>query len=361
MATLLADSPTAPSDEPKAPDASAGAPPAPLNGAAPASADAPAQPGAPTPVAHACARCAAPMAPGQDWCLRCGAGAPGSIGSPSWRSAATILTATAVLALGAAAAAFAALSQHAPATRMVTATVAQATPTVTVPSQTTPNLFGNTGATPVLPKTKFKPPKIPLTANKLPRTTDNNDPFFNTGGSNTKNKTNFKTKTTTTGGGTEPKPTAVVLDTDAAATYNPYNYSASGFGDPSLTIDGDTSTSWTAQVDPVTAPKMAEGVLIDLKARQKLSTLALVTSTPGLTVQVYGATGQTAPTSITDPAWVSLSHSRVVKKKHVRISLKDSTKAFNFLTLWISQAPASSTREAPGHVSVNELELFPAQ
>ena len=65
-----------------------------------------------------------------------------------------------------------------------------------------------------------------------------------------------------------------MLDTNAASTYNPYNYPASGFGDPSLAIDGDTSTAWTAQVNPATAPKMAEGLLIDLKAKQKISAIA---------------------------------------------------------------------------------------
>jgi hypothetical protein len=361
VATLLADSPPAPSDEPKAPDAVAGAPQAPANGAAPAPADAPVVPAAPAPAAHPCARCGATMAPGQDWCLQCGAGAPGSIGSPSWRSAATILTATVVLALGAVAAAYAALSEHAPPTHMVTTTVAQATtPTVTVPPPTTPaNPFGTTGTTPLLPKAKYKPPTIPLNVPKLPRTTNNNG-LLNNGGSKTKSRATNTVKTTT-GGGNEPKPIAVVLDTDAAATYNPYNYPAGGFGDPSVTIDGDTSTAWAAQVDPATAPKMAEGVLIDLKAQQRLSALALITSTPGITVQVYGAQGQTAPTSITDTAWVSLSHSRVVKKKHARITLKESAKAFNFIALWISRAPASSTAQAPGRVSVNEIELFPAE
>ena len=54
-------------------------------------------------------------------------------------------------------------------------------------------------------------------------------------------------------------------------TYNPYDYPASGFGDPSLAIDGDPTTAWTAQVDPATAPKMAQGLLIDLKTKQKLA------------------------------------------------------------------------------------------
>jgi hypothetical protein len=159
-----------------------------------------------------------------------------------------------------------------------------------------------------------------------------------------------------------PAGPALVLDTNAASTYNPYNYPAANFGDPSLAIDGDSSTGWTAQVDPATAPKLAEGLLVDLKSGQRLATLVLVTSSPGMTVQVYGSNAKTAPTSITDPAWVGLSRSIVVKKRHAKITLKESGHAFRFVTLWISRAPAGSTGTAqqPGRVSVNELELLPA-
>jgi hypothetical protein len=167
--------------------------------------------------------------------------------------------------------------------------------------------------------------------------------------------------TTGEAGGEESQQSAILLDTNAATTYNPYNYPASWFGDPSLAIDGDHSTAWTAQVNPTTAPKLAEGLLIDLKAKQKVAVLQLVTSTPGMTVQVYGANGHTVPESITDPAWVPLSAFKVVKKKHLRLKLRDSKKAFTYITLWISQAPASATgtAEAPGHVDINEVELFP--
>jgi CRISPR-associated DxTHG motif protein len=81
-----------------------------------------------------------------------------------------------------------------------------------------------------------------------------------------------------------------------------------------------------------------------------------------MTIQVYGANGQTPPTSITDPAWVKLTHSMLVSKRHERIRLHDTTHGFRFVTVWISRAPAASvgTPEAPGRVSVNELELFPA-
>jgi hypothetical protein len=308
------------------------------------------------------------MAAGQEWCLQCGAGAPGSLGTPSWRSAATVLGAVAVLALGAAAAAVAALSKGSAKARVVTTTVAQANaPATTAPvggTATTPTeALGTTRkAKAILPLGTVKPPKIPLTAltPKASEKTTTTPPSSETKTSTTPSSSTGGSKAHETAS-EESQPTAIVLDTNAASTYNPYNYPASGFGDPSLTIDGDPATAWTAQVNPATAPKMAQGLLIDLKAKQKVTALELVTSTPGMTVQVYGANGHAAPASITDPAWIPLSPPDVVKKKRLRIALRDSTKAFTFVTLWISKAPQSSigTPEAPGHVDFNEVELFP--
>jgi hypothetical protein len=67
------------------------------------------------------------------------------------------------------------------------------------------------------------------------------------------------------------------------------------------------------------------------------------------------------PESITESAWIPLTSPRAVKKKHTRFKLRDSKKAFTYITLWISKAPESAlgTTAAPGHVSVNEVELFP--
>jgi hypothetical protein len=88
--------------------------------------------------------------------------------------------------------------------------------------------------------------------------------------------------------------------------------------------------------------------------------ITLISSTPGMIVQIYGSAASTLPTSITDPAWVTLSPSLDAKKRKTHLKLHDSDKAFRFITLWISGAPQSSvgTPAAPGHVSVNELELF---
>ncbi len=302
----------------------------------------------------------------QDWCLQCGAAARGSLSTPSWRSAATILAATAVLALGAAAAAYAALNKDT-TTAAVTATVAKVTtPPAGVPTTPTtatpPATTATTPATTIPSTTAVKPPKIPLTASvpKIPTKAFTLPSSTGKGGSTT----TTPSSTSTGGAGSSPggtAPTPILLDTNAASTYNPYGYAASAFGDPSLAIDGDSSTGWTAAVEPAAAPKMAVGLLIDMKTKQRLSAAAVITSTPGMTVQMYGANGHTAPPSITDPAWVALSHSITVKKKHAHIKLHwPAGKTFTFIALWISSAPASSTPQAPGRVTVNELELFPA-
>jgi hypothetical protein len=309
------------------------------------------------------------MAPDQDWCLQCGAGAAGSLGPAGWRTPAAILATAAILVLAAAGVGYAALSKGTAKPTVVTTTVAQTiTPAPSTPSTSSTSSTPATGAATPTPKAKaslpllpVKPPKIPLTA-VTPKASER------TASTPASSPTKAGTPTSTTPTGTstaggeeaEPNPGSILLDTDAAKTYNPYELAASDFGDPSLAIDGDPSTAWTAQVDPTTAPSMAEGLLIDLKAKLKLSSLELITSTPGMTVQVYGTIGQAAPTSITDPAWVPLSAPAIVKKKHLRIKLRDSKKAFTFVTLWISKAPQSAigSAQAPGHVDVNELELF---
>lgn len=363
MATSTADPPPAVDREPSATAAtgvpSAGGPAAGTPSTAAPDAGASASP-PPSEPQRACARCGAPLAGGQDWCLQCGAGAPGSLGGPPWRSLWFVLAATLALVLGAGAAAYAALNKGGPAHRTVTMTVAQTPPaTSSTSAAATP---ATKSAAPSTPLGTTKPPKIPLTAETPKSTATTTTPAATTPASETKaaNTTTTTTGTSSSGGssaGEEPQP--ILLDTNAASTYNPYNLPAADFGDPSLTIDGDPSTAWTAQVEASTAPDMAEGVLIDLKSSQKLSALELITSTTGITVQVYGANGQAAPESITAPGWTALSHLQVIGKKHTHIKLLHPKRAFTYVVLWISKAPATSTQEAPGHVDVNELELFP--
>ena len=344
MATLLADSPDETASQP---------PPAAANGSAPPAPEAPQAPAGPP-----CTGCGAELAPGQEWCLQCGTAVRGARAGAGWRGLTTIAAATVLLVLGAAAAGYAALSKHQRRAPAPTTTVAQAAPPpAAVPPVTTPQTFSTPTPT---PPALTKPPRIPLkavtpavTVPSTPTTTPTPTPKAGGEGGSPGNGGS------SAGGENQPEP--LLLDTDAASTYNPYDYPAQDFGDPSLASDGDSSTGWTAQVNPATAPKLAEGLLIDLKSAQKLSSAKVVTTTPGLTLQVYGSTAATPAGSITDPAWVPLDHAVTIRKRHAKLKLDKPKRAFRFVVLWISAAPASAvgTPQVPGHVSVNELELFP--
>jgi hypothetical protein len=373
--TALADRPAAPPEQPTA--GPAGATPAPAVERA----------------TRACANCGAPLTDGQDWCLQCGTGAPDSLRTraPTWRSAAVLGGALAVLVAGAAGAAYAALSKHDRKPRTSVTAVAQAPAAPAAPAvagagaatavqppsgSAAPTVTGKIGTPttikPLAGLGAIKAPKIPSVVS-TPKGSIVAPSLQHLGGVVTPTvkiptvKPRKSTKQAPVPAG-EAHPEALLLDTNAASTYNPYAYAATNFGDPSLAIDGDASTGWTALVEPANAPKLAEGLVIDLNTARRLSGLTLVTTTPGMTVQVYGANGATLPASITDPAWVPLSPSLTEGKKRARIKFGGSTaaaqqnakKPYRFVVLWISQAPASAvgTPAAPGRVSVNELELF---
>jgi hypothetical protein len=332
---------------------------------------------------RSCRSCGASLAEGQEWCLQCGAGAAGSIVKETdWRPLAVLAAAGAILLAGAATAAYAALNQQPtkPPTHLVIAQVAPpaattpptastpsttpVTPTPTTPGAATGGAFGKTpGSTSGLSSSTIKPLKLPAVVPtphaSLPTTST---PTPSTGSTPTSTPAPSATTPTNSSATTQPQtPNPILLDTDAASTYNPSNYPASYFGDPSLAIDGETTTAWTAQVEPNAAPRMAAGLALDLKAPTRVGSLEVQTSTPGVTVEIYGANGSTLPTTITDPGWTKLKAAHLIKKKTATIKLGSSGKAFRFLVLWLVQAPAASigTPTAPGHVSFSELVLYP--
>ncbi|HEX3392600.1 MAG TPA: hypothetical protein VHS55_08560, partial [Solirubrobacteraceae bacterium] len=280
----------------------------------------------------ACAQCGAPMQEGQDWCLQCGAGAPGSLdsGGPGWRTGVAILGATGLLVVGASVAAYAALTKPKPKPKVVAVAIKPANPVTSTPL---PGTTGS-GGVPGIPTTVTPAaPKIP-TQTPTPKSSEPSAPVFpeeTKTSSTTKSSTESSAKEegakekTESGSGAEP-PSPILLDTNAASVYNPYSYPASLFGDPSLTIDGEAKTAWTAQVQPEKAPHMAEGLLLDLKSPQKLGSAAVKTSTTGATVEIYGANGATLPASITDAAWTRLVGLKVLKKKEETFTLKTKGK-----------------------------------
>ena len=332
-----------------------------------------------------CSKCGLPLQEGQDWCLQCGTGKPGSLGSgPGWRTGIAILGATALLVVGASVAAYAALNKSTPKPKVAVAVVkglGTSTAIPTTPGATSPTSTPLPG-TPTTVKSTT-PPKIPLQT-PTPKSTSGANNEANNALFPPETKTTKTTKTTTAptktssesttskeGGGTEKSeskpesessaesPSPILLDTDAASVYNPYDYPPTLFADPSLAIDGEAKTAWTAQVQASVAPKMAEGLLLDLKSPQKLGSVAVKTTTTGITVEVYGAVGKTPPTSISDPAWKRLAGLKVLKKKTTILKLKTEGKGYRYIVLWLAKAPASSTAAAPGTVSINEFELFP--
>jgi hypothetical protein len=338
-----------------------------------------------------CAKCGSSLQEGQDWCLQCGTGKPGSLsGGPGWRTGAAILGATALLVGGASVAAYAALNKTKSKPKL--AVVAVKGPASTVPSTSAPVVPGTTTPgtstpTPGTPTTvKAAPPKIPLQTPtpKSSGATSNepnneaNNALFPPATKTTTTKTSTGAKTTgesTKGtgegsgaaGGSEgkstsgtEKPSPILLDTNAASTYNPYSYPSTLFGDPSLAIDGEAKTAWTAQVQARDAPRMAEGLVLDLKSPQKLGSATVTTTTTGTTVEVSGANGHALPASISDPEWKRLAGLKILKKKTTSLTLKTNGKGYRFIVLWLAKAPPSSTAANPGAVSIDELELFPA-
>jgi hypothetical protein len=385
--TLLADPPAAPS--PEQPGAS---------GHPPLSEEAPegASPAQGSPRGRACAHCGTPLRDGQQWCLQCGACEPEGLGErPNWWPLTALALAAAVLAAGAAVAVAAAFDKHA-APRATTVALVPATPASTTPTATAPATGlpatagkgapaagagtgsaskGSAGNLLFPPASASKPPKVPAPT-ATPKATGGatGEATGATGeatGSPGKSTTPAATKTTETGASTKAKtngeptkstqPSPILLDTDAATTYNPYSYPEAGFGDPALAIDGESSTAWTAQVQERSFPSMAEGLLIDLRSATKVGSVALRTPTTGMKVQVYGANGPKAPATITAPGWTQLSSSRVLKKTVTHLKLPPKSPAFRWLVVWIVKAPAASqgTAQAPGHVALSEVGLYP--
>jgi hypothetical protein len=312
------------------------------------------------------------MQEGQDWCLQCGAVAPGSIGGrgPGWRTGVAILGATAVLLGGATVAAYAALNKTKPKPAVI---VVAKTPTVA--PTVTPTTPGAT-PTPGTPTTvKAATPKIPLQT-PTPKSSSGEELFppetktTKTPTATTPTKTSGEsTKSPTEGSGSEKSeakstpaseaPSPILLDTNAASVYNPYSFPTSMFGDPSLAIDGEEASAWTAQVQASVAPKMAEGLVLDLNEPQKLGSAKVKTTSIGVTVEIYGANGSTLPTTISAPAWARVVGLKVLTKKSTTLKLKTKGKGYRYILLWLAKAPPSSTEAAPGTVSINELELFP--
>lgn len=331
-----------------------------------------------------CPSCGAPMQEGQDWCLQCGAGSASSTrGGPGWRSAAAAIGATAALALGAAAAAYAALQQHpahkppAPVAQTPPATTPPTTtqPPGSLPGTTTPGGSAQTPSSPGLGQPQTL--KVPKTTPKIPPSI----PTPRRNGNQQGNRTSAKHAEPGDGGqepgsnekpeeqeghretGEQPKqPVPILLDTNAAQVYNPNALPESRFGDPSLATDGEATTAWSVQLEAAEAPAVGVGLALDLHTPLRVARLALITDTPGITVQVYGDSGRKLPETLSSEGWVRLSRAHLVKRRKATIELGEASRRFRRLLIWIVKAPVSSAGQFTGaEAKVNEIQLYEAK
>jgi hypothetical protein len=302
-----------------------------------------------------CAECGAPLQPDQDWCLECGTAQPDRPGArPGWRTAAAVLATTGVLASGAVAAAYAGLSADA---RKAAAPNAQAAlpaqppaqvtppPAATPPAATTPPPTPPKSTTPPAAKT---PAPTPPASTATPPAAKTTTPSTST--TTTKKPTTTPSDTTTTKSPSPGPLAAIKLDPEAAQTYNPYARPATDFTDAKLTLDGDQATAWTASFNGADA---LLGVVLDLGKSKGVRALQLVTTTPGMTVEVYGARGAQPPVSVQDPKWDHVATQLDVAKDG-RIRLGDGSDKYRWVLVWPTEGPPDGSTQ----VAISELKAY---
>lgn len=320
---------------------------------------------------RACQSCGAATEPRQQWCLECGSELPRPRRT-GLRPAVGIATTLTVL-VGAASAGGYTLLQDKQQPPPAPATVAQAPPpTTTAPPATTP------------PATT--PPSNPYTTPSPPATTpgdtgtggssgsdgsggvgsngsDSGGSGSGSNGSGDSGSSGATDGTSDNGqqsgdgsstGTTKPKLVLTNIALGAAAVaYAPYAAPDVDLGDPSRAVDGSTKTAWkTPQLDqPNGRPQM--GVYIDLADKQKLRRLVLETSTPGMSIEVYGAV-KGPPETITAPGWDHLATRKDIGAT-TKIALPRDG-AYRYVLVWVTGVPEGATQAA-----ISELELLSMQ
>jgi len=324
-------------------------------------------------LARSCDHCGAGMSPEQDWCLECGTAAPGRLGvRPGTRAMLTVVGITLLLAVGAVAASYAALSEDSKldAARpgsTDSAPVAQVPPTLP-PASTPPG-----AATPTMPAAPVTPPaelpKItppasvtPPTSTPItpPATSVTPTPTPTPSPTGTGNDEDLTTPADDDTKSTTPTATGITLGADAVTIYDPYGR-VTVKGDPADAYDDDRDSTFRIGTADPTKP-MGVGLIIDLEKITPVRAVELLTDTPGYRVEVYGTSSSELPPDILDARWNHFSDRTNVdgSKKdgnvpgddRERISLRAERKV-RYLNLWLTTPP-----EKGPIVRIAELNLF---
>ncbi len=314
------------------------------------------------------ARTAAPRwSRAQEWCLQCGAAAPGALERSPWRSTGLIVAVIAALGLGAAAAAVAALNQHSATQPTVTHIVAQAP--ATPPPATTPTPVPATPPastkTP-LPKAPAKLPKVSTTPTPIPTSPHRNHhrrlgDERRIAGLRPERRTKAPARRRLR---FEPQPALRAAARHRRGLHlqplqpsrqllrrpEPHDrrrprHRLDRPGEP-----GDRAEHGRGRADQ---PQVAEEAL-GARARQPQ--------------QGHGRAGlrhrRKAGADLDHRPRLgrAVVHALAIKKTSTRFKLRKPKVGFRQLVAWISKAPpaAIGTPTAPGHVKVGEVEVFPA-
>ena len=316
-------------------------------------------PQAPVVAERACATCGSAMALDQDWCLECGTAAPGRLGTrPGLRAAATAVGLTLLLAGGAVAASYAALSSDAhreasrpappdatpvaqvPATPPpATAVPGAPTPGATAPAVTPPSITTPTATIPkiTVPPVGTPAPTTPIRVPSTPTVTPNAPTSPTT--------TTPRTTRPSTPASTKPQP--IDLGADAVNLYDPYNR-AEDKGDPADAYDNSTDSAWRVTT-PLRSKEMGVGLVVDLEKARAVKVIELLSDTPGFRIELYAATGNELPPDVLDTRWAHVTNrSRVDETNRdgssagdgqERIVLGAGTAKYRYVLLWFTTPP----------------------
>ncbi len=307
------------------------------------------------PRERACPSCGAPAAGPQRWCLECGHELPAARRG-GLRPAVGLATTLAVLVGAASAGGYTLLRHQQPLPPP--STVAQAPPATTAPGTLPP-------ATQSPPS--YQAPTVPPTAPgslagvpayhvaPSPRT-HAPSPFVATPKRGTSGSGSLAPAAQPTTPATTPaKPQLTLTDVAlgaAAVAYAPYAPPDADLGDPSLAGDGATASAWRAPALGAASASPQLGLYVDLAAKQRLRTLVLQTPTPGMDVEIYGATSG-PPATITTPGWDHLASRRGVAAT-TKIGL--GNRAYRYVLVWIVGAPPNGARAAISELSLLSLQ-----
>jgi len=305
---------------------------------------------APELAAQPCAGCGHALVADQDWCLECGTPRPGRLGArPGWRPALTVVALTGTLALGAAAASWAALSSEAqrtvaaPPPPAAAPLVAQP-PATPAPPAPVPEVEAPAVTPPADSGADFEPAPTP--------DVDAPDPTPAPAPAPTRAPSGDTGADTGTGGDggddrrsadAEPQP----IELAEASALDPYARGGQALGDPADAIDGDPATAWEAPVAQDGSVRI--GIVVSLERAARVREAVLTADTPGFDVETYATTSSEIPPDPLDARW---RHFEDENDVGVEETLEiGGTSRFRHVLLWITQQPADTT------VRIAEVEL----